>query len=189
MLIFFSEKQILGSCHLFFFVLLFGVLTIFFFSLVFCSGKFPISYPKSTGVISQYWHKVTEAANFQWEFGHGLSYSDFQYSGLDASGSMRPGEELRVAFNLRNNGPYPGAHSVLLFLSDEYRQIVPEVKMVPSFFSSFLFFSFFFFFLLFSLIFFHLFFSLLVTLSAQEIPEGIPGGQPRDPGHLFLEYR
>jgi len=98
------------------------------------SGKFPVSYPKTTGINSQYWRKVTEAASFQWEFGHGLSYSTFEYSDLQLDPIMVVGQELKITTKVRNLGPLPGKEAVLLFLTDEYRQVVPEVKLVRSFF-------------------------------------------------------
>jgi len=98
------------------------------------SGRMPISYPKSTGIISPYWHKVTERYNVQWEFGHGLSYSNFEYSNLRLSNTtITPKDQLTVSVMVRNNGPYDGKETVLLYITDEYRQIVPEVKMLKRF--------------------------------------------------------
>lgn len=97
------------------------------------SGRLPISYPKTTGINAQYWRKVNENAKFQWEFGHGLSYSQFVYSNLQLPSTMRPAEQLRVSFTVRNNGPLAGKEAVLLYVSDEYRQIVPDVKLLKRF--------------------------------------------------------
>jgi len=43
---------------------------------------------------------------------------------------VRPGEVLTVSVDVTNSGPYDAKETVLLFLTDVYREITPEVKRV-----------------------------------------------------------
>eukprot|EP00002_Diphylleia_rotans_P005297 TRINITY_DN14421_c0_g1_i1.p1 TRINITY_DN14421_c0_g1~~TRINITY_DN14421_c0_g1_i1.p1 ORF type:complete len:823 (-),score=164.15 TRINITY_DN14421_c0_g1_i1:110-2578(-) len=101
------------------------------------SGKLPISYPGySASVPMPYWHRPSEADSYypQWAFGHGLSYTTFTYTDLSVSPSVvQPGQPISVSVTVANTGSVSGKETVLLFLSDEYRIITPEVKRLRRF--------------------------------------------------------
>jgi beta-glucosidase len=101
------------------------------------SGKFPISYPKSVNVFpNPYWHKYSQDDSYivQWPFGFGLSYTTFNYSNLKLScETLAPGQSLNVHVTVTNTGSMAGKESVLCYISDLYRIITPEVKILKGF--------------------------------------------------------
>lgn len=111
------------------------------------SGKLPFSYPRFTGDIMHYDYKFSSAIqqrkpglityngyNPQWEFGYGLSYTNFQIDSLTASSSsINEGDTLIIKTIIRNTGKIQGAKSVDLFISDEYASISPHNKKLKSF--------------------------------------------------------
>lgn len=50
-------------------------------------------------------------------FGHGLSYSDFTYTGLQAPQSIAAGEGLDLQVTLKNNGPMDAAEVTQVYLT------------------------------------------------------------------------
>lgn len=107
------------------------------------SGRLPITYPKHPASIAiPYNHLVTtrcgeKPCEMEWEFGHGLSYTSFVYSGLTLDKtqlSNHSDERLSVSVNVTNNGKREGKESVMLFLTQLYRVMsVPEVKQLKKF--------------------------------------------------------
>ena len=99
------------------------------------SGRLPLTYPRvpNDGPL-QYWRKAS--ANFegfhdfkeQWPFGHGLSYSDFEYTHL--SFAVVAYEFIMVSVTVTNHGPMAGDHAVLVFATQAFRVITPEVKLL-----------------------------------------------------------
>ncbi|TQN28351.1 beta-glucosidase [Haloactinospora alba] len=65
-------------------------------------------------------------------FGHGLSYTSFDYTDLRLSaGSIPADEELEAAVTVRNTGSRDGADVVQLYLSDETAQVTrPDRELV-----------------------------------------------------------
>ena len=62
------------------------------------SGKLPISYPASPAATPlQYYRRVSDSGGFQWEFGHGLSYTTFVYSNLQVCPEPRKRHKRRNA--------------------------------------------------------------------------------------------
>jgi len=91
------------------------------------SGKLPMTFPRSVGQIPYYYnHKPTsrhiyvdEAATPLFPFGHGLSYTRFEYSGLQVSPSRIPvNGEATVGVTIKNSGDVAGAEIVQLYLRD-----------------------------------------------------------------------
>jgi len=99
------------------------------------SGHLPITYPRNTGdILVQYYRKVTQMYNPQWEFGTGLSYTTFEYSRFSISATrITPSDTLVINAVLENTGSMAGHEVVMLYLADEYRSITPEVKMLKRF--------------------------------------------------------
>lgn len=106
-------------------------------------GKLCLTYPRWSNALETYDHKFTEEAvesnegpyyEPQYEFGHGLSYTDFTYSNLKLSKqSLRAGESLSISVEVRNTGKRRGKESVLLYISDLYATITPPVKRLRGF--------------------------------------------------------
>jgi beta-glucosidase len=107
------------------------------------SGKLPITYPREPNALLTYDHKGFEeqdtsfglkAFHPQFEFGFGLSYTTFEYSGLEVT--PRQGAldvPIDVAVTVRNTGRRAGAEVVELFLSQQYASVPPPVKRLKRF--------------------------------------------------------
>ena len=111
------------------------------------SGKLPYTYPRYSNSLINYWHKYSEEQvkaegmyNYesdyspQYEFGHGLSYTTFAYSDLKLSKMEIPADEnLQVSVKVTNTGKVAGKESVLLYLSDLYASLAPDMKRLKGF--------------------------------------------------------
>jgi beta-glucosidase len=107
------------------------------------SGRLPLTYPRYTGSLLWYDHKYTEtldqkfgnnAFNPQWEFGHGLSYSNIKYTDLRVSSeSLSSNDSITVTVRLSNTSTRSVKESVLLFVRDHYASVTPSVKRLRDF--------------------------------------------------------
>ena len=111
------------------------------------SGKLPFTYPKYPHSHVNYWHKYSEEQtraegmyNYEsdyaplYEFGHGLSYTSFEYSNLKLSKTkITEDETLEVSVDVRNTGKRDGKEAVLLYISDLYASIAPDMKRLKGF--------------------------------------------------------
>ncbi len=106
------------------------------------SARLPYTYPKYVNRLNTYDYKLCENratmeglydynANIesQWPFGHGLSYTTFEYSHLTAD-KLKFGADdvLRVSVDVRNTGKVAGKEAVLLFCSDLCASLTPDVR-------------------------------------------------------------
>ncbi len=106
------------------------------------SGKLPYTYPKYVNRLNTYDYKLCENratmnglynydANIesQWPFAYGLSYTDFEYSNLTVDKKeFRAGDVIRVSVDVKNTGMVEGKEAVLLFASDLYASLTPDVR-------------------------------------------------------------
>ncbi|CAF3140208.1 unnamed protein product [Rotaria socialis] len=97
------------------------------------SGRLPITYPKYNHHLSTYDFKLAEnrVGNFidvEFEFGHGLSYTTFDYSNFNVAPTIEWNDQLTITLDVRNSGTRQGAHTVLLYVSDLYRTVTPPNK-------------------------------------------------------------
>jgi beta-glucosidase len=107
------------------------------------SGRLPITYSKDAGNIAiPYNHRVStqcstgDYCEMQWDFGHGLSYTTFDYSDLTLStyNVTSCSDTIDVSVTVTNSGSVAGKETVMLFLTQPYRSFsVPEVKMLKKF--------------------------------------------------------
>jgi len=107
------------------------------------SGKLPMTYPRYTNDLLTYDHKYTDrldptfgynAFNPQWEFGHGLSYSNFTYSNLVlATKELGETDTINVSFTVTNNGSLDGKESALVYVADMVASVTPSVKRLRAF--------------------------------------------------------
>jgi len=97
------------------------------------SGKQPVTYPKNHNQVPmQYYFTPTSAADFQWPFGHGLSYTTFSYSELSLSSETitAPAGTITASVRVTNTGSVAGKESVLWFIKDDVREVTPEEKLL-----------------------------------------------------------
>ena len=111
------------------------------------SGKMPYTYPKEINSLANYDFKKSEEVGTmegaydynakitqQWGFGHGLSYTSYQYSNLKVSKSdFRHGDIIKVSVDVKNTGKVAGKESVLLFSSDLIASMVPDGRRLRAF--------------------------------------------------------
>jgi beta-glucosidase len=106
------------------------------------SGRLPITYPKDPANIAiPYNHLVTTRCAWdncwqQWDFGWGLSYTQFNYSAvtLDTTLLTSASETVTATVTVTNVGDRAGKETVMLFVIQPYRLIsVPEVKQLKKF--------------------------------------------------------
>ena len=111
------------------------------------SGKMPYTYPKEINSLANYDFKKSEEVGTmegaydynakitqQWGFGHGLSYTSYQYSNLKVSKSdFRHGDIIKVSVDVKNTGKVAGKESVLLFSSDLIASMLPDGRRLRAF--------------------------------------------------------
>jgi beta-glucosidase len=114
------------------------------------SAKLPVSFPRSVGQIPVYYaHDITgrppNETRFTskyldlpnaplYAFGHGLSYTTFEYGDLVLSADMIPlGGSLTVSATVTNTGAVAGAEVVQLYIRDLVASVVRPVKELKGF--------------------------------------------------------
>ena len=115
------------------------------------SGRLPVSFPshvgqeplyynaKSTGRPRShgdvFWSHYTDTPNGAlFPFGFGLSYTTFEYSGVELSANeLAPGEELTVEITVENTGERAGTEVVQLYVRDLVGSVTRPVKELKGF--------------------------------------------------------
>ena len=105
-------------------------------------GKLPFTYPQFINALERYDHKGTdlvyidsEMTNFrpQFEFGHGLSYTTFEYSDLKVASDWDGKSDLSISVRVKNTGAREGKEVVQLYINDLVASITPSVKKLRAF--------------------------------------------------------
>ena len=106
------------------------------------AGKLPVSFPRTVGQLPLYYnHKPTARRGYLYAskeplypFGHGLSYTTFEYSNLTVSPArITPGGVARVSVNVRNTGSRAGDEVVQLYVRDLVSSVTRPVKELKDF--------------------------------------------------------
>jgi beta-glucosidase len=117
------------------------------------SAKIPMTFPREVGQIPIYYNYLKtgrpaecDTCNFyrtayidlpispKFAFGHGLSYTTFEYRDLKLSQSkINRSEKIEVSFNISNTGKYDGEEVIQLYLRDKVGSIVRPVKELKDF--------------------------------------------------------
>lgn len=111
------------------------------------SGRLPFTYPSYPQTFTTYDYKVCEVqetmagiynyeakTNAQWWFGHGLSYTSFEYKNLRVSReSFTKDDEIAVTVDVTNTGSRSGKEVVMLYSSDMVASIIPDNKRLRAF--------------------------------------------------------
>jgi beta-glucosidase len=119
------------------------------------SGKLPITFPRTEGQIPIYYNHLNTGRpasgdkdvfyksayidlpnSPQYAFGHGLSYTTFQYTDDDTNNtktSLKDNDALTISFTVKNTGKYAGEETVQLYIRDMVSQPLRPVKELKDF--------------------------------------------------------
>ncbi len=106
------------------------------------SGKLPITFPRSVGQLPVFYnHKPSARRGYLFNtnsplfpFGHGLSYTTFEYRDLKVSpAQISPGGTARVSATIVNTGTRPGAEVVQWYVRDQISSVTRPVKELKGF--------------------------------------------------------
>lgn len=119
------------------------------------SGKLNVSFPKDVGQVPVYYKYKPSARGFYFEpgspeapgrdyvfldtkplyrFGHGLSYTTFEYSELKLERSrIRPYERVKVSVKVTNHGERAGKEVVQLYVDDIFSTVTTPVEALRGF--------------------------------------------------------
>jgi beta-glucosidase len=109
------------------------------------SGKLAVSFPRSTGHIPTYYCEHSRArpamglykgvdTDAIYEFGHGLSYTTFEYGELELSADkIAPGDVVTATVEVRNTGERGGTETVLWYVRDPEASITQPIRRLVAF--------------------------------------------------------
>jgi beta-glucosidase len=106
------------------------------------SGKLPLTFPRSAGHIPSYYnHKISAKRGYLFDdisplyaFGHGLSYSSFDYSALKIDESKaKANGDVTVSMTIRNSGQFDATEVVQLYIQDPAASVTRPVKQLKGF--------------------------------------------------------
>lgn len=109
------------------------------------SAKLPFTYPRHPATLVTYDHKpcqkqpgepYDEEAELDvlYPFGHGLSYTTFEYSDLTVDKTVFNADDtLTFAVTVKNVGTRAGKEAVLLYTSDLHASISPDTRRLRAF--------------------------------------------------------
>ena len=112
------------------------------------SGKLPYTYPAFPNSLLPYYYKPSEVQNNNqgaynyvgkvnnlYDFGYGLSYSEFEYTNLNTDKDVynSKSDTIKINFKIKNTSKIDGYETVQLYSSDLYAQITPDIKRLRDF--------------------------------------------------------
>jgi beta-glucosidase len=115
------------------------------------SGKLPLSVARSAGQVPIYYNHPNGSSYHQGEsigfsnyvdmshapryyFGHGLSYTNFEYSNMRVSStSVAPSSVVTIMFDIENTGEMQGTEVVQIYLKDRYASMTRPVIELAGF--------------------------------------------------------
>jgi beta-glucosidase len=110
-------------------------------------GKLPITFPRHVGQVPVFYNQKPSGGKSYWyqdyvsvdssplfPFGHGLSYTKFEYTDLSISAvEARAHETVEVSVTVRNVGQYAGEEVVQLYVCDQFACLPRPVKELKGF--------------------------------------------------------
>jgi beta-glucosidase len=105
-------------------------------------GKLPMTFPRSVGQVPIYYNAKPSGTKSHWyvdyvsekvapfyPFGHGLSYTSFEYRDLSIERQqVRVGESVDISLAVTNTGEVPGEEVIQLYVHDEFASTPRPVK-------------------------------------------------------------
>lgn len=106
-------------------------------------GRLPITFPQTVGHLQSFYnHKPSSFHRGRFYnskreplfgFGHGLSYTRFQYINLNMPSKIGLKDSLVISFTLENAGAVKGDEVVLVYLHDKLSSVTTPVKKLVAF--------------------------------------------------------
>jgi beta-xylosidase len=105
-------------------------------------GRLPVSFPKSAGAMPYFYnHKLKSAGSpvhpdfgAVFPFGHGLSYTSFEYSDFRVTtGKVANDSQFEISCTVENTGPRAGDEVVQLYIHDPVASLVRPVMELKGF--------------------------------------------------------
>ena len=93
-------------------------------------GQLPVWYNHPPSAENDYKYLSCQPL---YPFGYGLSYTKFEYSGLETPSTVEPGADIEVSVEVKNSGERPGVETVLLYVNDEVSSLTTPVKALKGF--------------------------------------------------------
>jgi len=95
----------------------------------------PFYYNYKPAKFNRHWRAyVTYPLTPLWEFGHGLSYTDFEYANLRISpGTIHPGDPVNISLDVKNTGNLAGKEVVQLYIDDVISSVVTPIIELKGF--------------------------------------------------------
>jgi beta-glucosidase len=111
------------------------------------SGKLPYTYPAFPNSLTTYYYKPSEVQNNSqgaynyvgelnnlYEFGYGLSYTNFEYKDITLDNdSLNADDSLNISLTVYNSGDVDGHEVVQVYVSDLFASITPDNKRLRAF--------------------------------------------------------
>ena len=111
------------------------------------SGRLPVTIPRHVGQLPVYYNYKPSKAYWMsrrnyvdmktaplYNFGYGLSYTTFEYSGLEiAPDRIRSAADVQVSLKVRNTGARAGKEVVQLYINDVISSVTTPVKELKRF--------------------------------------------------------
>ncbi len=105
-------------------------------------GKLPVTIPRHSGQLPAFYnHSKSKRSKYidmpaspLYHFGHGLSYTSFEYSNLKIIPlDIMPGGNVKVTLNVKNTGKLEGEEVVQLYIQDEVSSVTTPIKQLRGF--------------------------------------------------------
>jgi len=107
------------------------------------AGRLPITFPLAVGQVPLYYNLKPSGRGYDYvnlsgkplfPFGHGLSYTRFEYSNLQINPKKaRVGEEIQINVDIQNIGATSGEEVVQLYLRDPVASVTRPLKELKGF--------------------------------------------------------
>lgn len=110
------------------------------------SGKLPITIPQQAGQVPMFYYQKETRYSTGYAlgssraddrpaycFGHGLSYTRFEYSDLKMDTLLTAGQDLKISFRVKNAGEREGKEVPMLFIGDDVSSVVTPIAMLKGF--------------------------------------------------------
>jgi len=104
------------------------------------SGKLPVTFYKSVNDLPTFTDYNMDNRTYKYfkgdvlyPFGHGLSYTQFEYSDLQLPENINPGESVTVSVTVKNTGAMAGEDVVQLYLTDSGENEASPIRALKRF--------------------------------------------------------